>query len=186
MLEEWEILNRELSQDYRLFQVHQKQVRSPRTGDRLTVQTIQTRDWVLVIPVTPEEEVIMMRQYRHGAEKICLELPGGLVDTEDTSPIIAAERELLEETGCQGTDLAAIGECYPQPAVLTNKCFFYLARNVKKIREPDLDAGEDIEIVKFPLREISAKIENQEIVHGMVQLGFFFYWMKQERAGFRS
>ena len=184
MLQDWTILNMELSQDYRLFQVYQKQVRSPRTGDILKVQTIQTPDWVLVIPVTPEKEVIMMRQYRHGSEEICLELPGGLVDPEDESPAVAAQRELLEETGCQGADHVPIGECYPQPAVLTNKCFFYLARDVKKIREPDLDAGEDIEIVRFPLKEITAKIENQEIVHGMVQLAFFFFWMKQEHAGY--
>ena len=157
MLQDWEILNRELSQDYRLFQIHQKQVRSPRTGGILKVQTIQTPDLVMVIPVTPEEEVIMLRQYRHGVEDICLELPGGLVDTEDDSPAVAAERELLEETGYQGADLMPIGECYPQPAVLTNKCFFYLAGNVKKIKPPDLDAGEDIEIIKFPLKEIALK-----------------------------
>jgi len=184
MLQDWEILNRELSQDYRLFQVHQKQVRSPRTGDILKVQTIQTPDWVLVIPVTPEKEVIMMRQYRHGAEEICLELPGGLVDTEDGSPAVAAARELFEETGYQGADLIPIGECYPQPAVLTNKCFFYLTHNVKKVRQPDLDAGEDIEIAKFPLEEIPLKIESNEIVHGMVQLAFFFYWLKQKHIGY--
>jgi len=179
MICNWEILNRELSHDYRLFQVYQKQVRLPGSGDILKVQTIQTPDWVMVIPVTPQEDVIMVRQYRHGSEEVCLELPGGLVDTEDDSPAVAAERELLEETGCQGADLIPIGECFPQPAVLSNKCFFYFADNVKKIREPDLDAGEYIEIVKFPLKEIALKIENREIIHGMVLLAFFFYRLKQ-------
>ena len=116
-----------------------------------------------------------MRQYRHGAEDIFLELPGGLVDPEDDSPAVAAERELLEETGYQGINLIPIGECYPQPAVLTNKCFFYLARDVKLTREPDFDAGEDIEIVKVPLEEIASKIRNHDITHGMIQLALFFF-----------
>lgn len=179
MLKHWEILNRELIKDYRLFQVYQKQVRSPRTGQVLKMQAIQTPDWIIVIPVSPEDEVIMMRQYRHGAEDIFLELPGGLVDPQDDSPVIAAERELLEETGYEGEDLIPIGECYPQPAVLANKCFFYLARDVKLTREPDLDAGEDIEIVKVPLEEIASKIKTHEITHGMIQLAFFFFWNHQ-------
>ena len=67
----------------------------------------------------------MVNQYRHGIEQVGLELPGGLVDPQDASPEVAARRELLEETGYQAAGLIKIGECYPQPAVLSNRCFFF-------------------------------------------------------------
>jgi 8-oxo-dGTP pyrophosphatase MutT (NUDIX family) len=160
-----------------------KKVRSPRTGEIREVQTLEFADWVLILALTPQEEVVMVRQYRHGTEQVCLELPGGLVDAGDDSPALSARRELLEETGYQADEIVLIGECFPQPAILSNKCFFYLAKNAAEVQSQDLDSGEDIEILKVPLKEIQAKIENREIDHGMVLLAFFFFWMKHERIG---
>ena len=179
MIQDWAILKREPVEDFKLFQIQRKQVRSPRTGEVREVQAIQFADWVLILPLTADEEVIMVNQYRHGIERVCLELPGGLVDAADGSPARSAQRELLEETGYQADQIMLIGECYPQPAVLSNKCFFYLAKNTTKVQPPHLDSGEDIEIIKIPLNEIPAKIENKAIGHGMVLLAFFFLWTKQ-------
>jgi 8-oxo-dGTP pyrophosphatase MutT (NUDIX family) len=125
----------------------------------------------------------MVREYRHGTEHICLELPGGLVDPADDSPERSARRELLEETGYQAAEIVLIGECFPQPAILTNKCFFFMAGNAAEVQSQELDSGEDIEILKVPLEEIPVKIRNDEIDHGMVQLAFFFLWMKQGQIG---
>ena len=182
MIQDWTILKREPVEDFKLFQIQKKQVRSPRTGETSEVQAIKLADWVLILPLTADQEVIMVRQYRHGIERVCLELPGGLVDASDESPGLSARRELLEETGYQADQIKLIGECYPQPAVLSNKCFFYLAKNTTKVQPPHLDSGEDIEIIKIPLNEIPLKIENKEINHGMVLLAFFFLWLKQERG----
>lgn len=183
MVDDWTILKREPVQDFGIFQVHSKHVRSPRTGNVRKVQAIQTPDWVLVLALTPDEEVMMVRQYRHGIEQICLELPGGLVDSEDPSPAVAAQRELLEETGYQSPELILIGECFPQPAVLSNGCFFFLAKDAEKIRESNLDDGEDIEIIKVPLKSILHLIETGEINHGMVLLAFSFFWLKYGQVG---
>ena len=129
---------------------------------------LQFPDWVLILALTPQQEVVMVRQYRHGTEQICLELPGGLVDPDDASPELSAQRELLEETGYTVSNIRLIGECYPQPAILSNRCFFYLAENAVKAKPQNLDASEDIEILTVPLNEIRVKIENKEIDHGMV------------------
>jgi 8-oxo-dGTP pyrophosphatase MutT (NUDIX family) len=120
----------------------------------------------------------MVRQYRHGTEQICLELPGGLVDPQDESPELSAQRELLEETGYTVSDIRRIGECYPQPAILSNRCFFYLANNAAAMQGQRLDPGEDIDIVTVPLCDIPAMIESREINHGMVLQAFFFYAMQ--------
>ena len=77
MIRKWDILHRELVKDFRLFKVQKKQVRSPRTGEVSEVKVIRFPPWVLVLALTPEEKVVMIRQYRHGIEQICLELPGG-------------------------------------------------------------------------------------------------------------
>ncbi len=128
----------------------------------------------MVLALTLEEEIVMVRQYRHGTEQVCLELPRGLVGPGDGSPQLSAQTELLEETGFKTREIEWIGECFPQPAILSNKCFFYLAKNVAEVQPQHLDSGEDIEILKISLKEIPAKIGNREINHGMVLLAFFF------------
>jgi ADP-ribose pyrophosphatase len=178
MIRDWPIISREQIGDFRIFRLTKKKVRSPRTGEIREVQALQFPDWVLILALTPQEEVVMVRQYRHGIERVCLELPGGLVDPADDSPAGSARRELLEETGYQTDKLMLMGECYPQPAILSNKCFFYLAQNATEVQPQQLDGGEDIEIIKVPLKDIPAKIENREIDHGMVLLAFSFLWMK--------
>ncbi len=183
MIRDWPVISREQIGDYRLFSLTKKKVRSPRTGEIREVQALQFPDWVLILALTPQEEVVMVRQYRHGTEQVCVELPGGLLDPGDDSAELSARRELLEETGYQADEIVLIGECFPQPAILSNKCYLYLAKNAVEVQSQDLDAGEDIEILKVPLKEIPAKIENREIDHGLVLLAFFFLWMKQGRIG---
>lgn len=178
MIPEWSILRRQQVADYKIFSLHKKQVRSPRTGEIREMLALQFPDWVLTLALTRQQEVVMVRQYRHGTEKVCLELPGGLVDPDDTSPELSAQRELLEETGFTVSNIRLIGVCSPQPAILSNRCFFYLAEDAVKTRQQNLDAGEDIEILTVPLKEIQAKIESNEIDHGMVLLAFFFFRMK--------
>ena len=177
MISEWAILKRQQVADYKIFSLHQKQVRSPRTGEIREMLALHFPDWVLTLALTPQQEVVMVRQFRHGSEQVCLELPGGLVDPDDASPELTAKRELLEETGFKVSSIRLIGECYPQPAILSNRCVFYLAEGAVKAQQQNLDAGEDIEIMTIPLNQIQAKIENKEIDHGMVLLAFFFFQM---------
>jgi ADP-ribose pyrophosphatase len=115
MIREWPVISREQVGYFRLFSLTKKKVRSPRTGEIREVQTLQFPDWVLILALTPQEEVVMVRQYRHGTEQVCLELPGGLVDPADDTSESSARRELLEETGYQSNELILVGECYPQP-----------------------------------------------------------------------
>jgi 8-oxo-dGTP pyrophosphatase MutT (NUDIX family) len=174
MISGWAILKRQQVADYKIFSLYQKQVRSPRTGEIREMLALHFPDWVLTLALTPRQEVVMVRQYRHGNEQVCLELPGGLVDPDDSSPESSAQRELLEETGFTVSNIRLIGQCYPQPAILSNRCFFYLAENAVQTQQQDLDAGEDIEVLTVPLKDIRAKIENTEIDHGMVLQAFFF------------
>jgi 8-oxo-dGTP pyrophosphatase MutT (NUDIX family) len=178
MIREWEVMRREVVADFGLFKVEVRQARSPRTGATRPVKAIAFPDWAMVLPVTPAGDVVMVRQYRHGIERVCLELPGGLVDPQDPSPEQAAGRELLEETGHAAEKIVFLGKCFPQPAVLSNAGFFYLAERVRRVTHPDPDPGEDIEIVPVPLVKIPGLIDGGQIDHAMVVLAFCYYWRK--------
>ena len=178
MIQDWTIIKRERVADYKIFSLQKKQVRSPRTGEIREMHAIEFPDWVLILALTPQQEVVMVRQYRHGTEQVHLELPGGLVDPDDVTLELSARRELLEETGFTVSNIRLIGECYPQPAVLSNRCYFYLAQGAVKAQQQNLDAGEDIEILTMPFKEFQAGIESREIDHGMVLLAYLFFKMK--------
>lgn len=177
MVQEWTVLKRRMAADYRLFQIEEKKVKSPRTGAVMDVQAIHFPDWIVVLPVTSDQTVVMIHQYRHGNEKICLELPGGLVDPDDDCLETTVHRELLEETGYRSKRIVKIGETYPQPAVLSNRCIFYLANDAEQIGKMSLDAGEDISLVHVPIHAIPSKIKRQEINNAMTILAFSYYWM---------
>ena len=119
------------------------------------------------------------KQYRHGIERICLELPGGLQDADDPSLASAARRELMEETGYGVSEIIHLGECFPQPAVLDNIGYFFLGTDARLEGEPTPDEGEDIEVVLVPLEQIPGLIERKEIDHGMVMVAIYFYWQKK-------
>jgi 8-oxo-dGTP pyrophosphatase MutT (NUDIX family) len=171
----WEIKDRQIAYSCPIFTIQKKQVCSPRTGRILEVQAVHTPAWVMVLALTPQREVVMVRQYRHGIEEICLELPGGLLDPGDASAEITAQRELLEETGYQAGAFRQIGRCHPQPAILANECFFFIGYEAVPVKAQTMDAGEDVEIVTVPLATIPGKIKQQQITHGMVLLAFFYY-----------
>ena len=183
MIQDWKVLDRQEVEDFRIFQIQKKQVCSPRTGETSEALALQFPDWAMILALTPQEEVVMVRQYRHGTEQVCLELPGGLVDPNDDSPDVSAGRELLEETGYKASKITYIGECFPQPAILSNTCYFYLAEDVESAQTQDLDPGEDIEIVNLPFKSISSKIASREINHGMVLLAFFFFERYRSNGG---
>jgi 8-oxo-dGTP pyrophosphatase MutT (NUDIX family) len=116
----------------------------------------------------------MVRQRRHGVGEETLELPGGMVDPEDPSPLEAARRELLEETGYRAGAIEATGVIAPNPAMQTNRCWSFLARDVELVGERELDGGEDIDVVLVPYAEIPARVARGEIAHALVVVAFAY------------
>lgn len=175
MVEEWEKLGSETLADYRIFQARQDIRRSPRTGQIHRFYVLESPDWVNVIPLTPDNKVVMVHQFRHGRETVTLEIPSGLVDAGDESPVETARRELREETGYVADQLLHIGTVDPNPAFLNNRCYTYLALGARHAHLPHLDGSEDIAIEEIPLADIPALIRTGRICHALVVAAFYHY-----------
>jgi 8-oxo-dGTP pyrophosphatase MutT (NUDIX family) len=137
---------------------------------------IESRDWINIIPLTDDHQVVMIRQYRHGSREVTLEIPGGLVDPGDT-PEKAAARELIEETGYRAKKWVKIGVVNPNPALFNNHCYTFLAQDTKKISIPAPDQTEDIEVVLIPLTDIPRLILKRKIDHAMVITAFTWFFL---------
>jgi 8-oxo-dGTP pyrophosphatase MutT (NUDIX family) len=175
MVETWRKLASQLLGDYRVFRLRQDVSRSPVTGRDHTFFVLETGDWVNVIPVTPEGKVILIRQYRHGTEEVTLEIPGGMVDAEDTSPAVSAERELMEETGYAAEAIIPIGRVAPNPAILNNCCHSFLAVNARPVGPTRFDGAEDITFELADTADIPHLITSGQISHALVIAAFYFY-----------
>jgi 8-oxo-dGTP pyrophosphatase MutT (NUDIX family) len=132
---------------------------------------------VNIIPLSPQNEVILIRQYRHGTRDVTLEIPGGLVE-EDDSPEEAAERELFEETGFRASEIIPLGFVHPNPAIQNNRCYTFIAKDVFPDGEQSLDEKEDIEVLRRPVTEIPRLIKEGEITHSLVLAAFYRFFME--------
>ena len=173
----WQIVSSTKDNSYRVFNLRTDLTISPRTGKKHHFFILESSSWVNVIPLTPQKEVVLVKQYRHGTQTVTLEIPGGLVEKTD-SPEGAAERELMEETGYGASEIVLLGSVHPNPAIQSNECFTYLAKNVFLSGNQQQDDKEDIQVVLRPLAEIPRMIQKGEITHSLVLAAFYRYFME--------
>jgi 8-oxo-dGTP pyrophosphatase MutT (NUDIX family) len=180
-IERWQRLASEVVYRCRVFSLRCDRSRSPRTGADHDFFVLEAGDWVNVVPITPDDEVVLVRQFRHGIGDFTLEVPGGMVDAEDASPLEAARREMLEETGYESDDVVFLGDSHPNPAIQGNRVHTFLARNAVKQCEPRFDSTEEVEVVRVPMVEVPDLVRAGTISHALVIVAF--YWHDLLRRG---
>jgi ADP-ribose pyrophosphatase len=179
-LRPWEALGTDRVYRGRIFALDRRRCVSPRHGTTHDFDVIDSCDWVNIVPITPDRRVVMVRQYRHGIAGFTLEVPGGMVDP-DESPAAAARREMIEESGYDGSDVVELGSIHPNPAFLNNRCHSFLARDVRHVRAPEFDGTEETEVVLVPLEEIPDRIRDGTITHALVVVAFHWLALADER-----
>lgn len=173
-LEPWQRRGKERVTETVIFSVDRHRLVHPRHGTEHDFFILDAPDWCNIVPLTRDGQVVMVRQRRHGIDEETLELPGGMIDPEDPSPLEGARRELLEETGYRAAIVEPLGSIAPNPAMQTNRCWSFLARDVERVADLKLDDGEDIDVVLVPYAEIPARIARGEISHALVVVAFAY------------
>lgn len=138
---------------------------------------IEAPDWVNVIALTTEHQIVLIRQYRQGIDSLTLEIPGGVIDG-DEKPLLAAQRELLEETGYQSNKWSFLGKASANPAIYSNFAHTFLALDCEASQAQELDEHEIIDVDLVPIGEVPKLIKDGSIHHAIV-LAAFQLWQAQ-------
>lgn len=163
----WELVDTREDRSYNLFSVTINKNRSPRTGEIHEFQVLNSPHWVAVIAVTSDNNLVMVRQYRHGTGELSLEPPGGLVK-EGQDPEQSGREELEEETGYRSETLELLGWMYPLPALFANRFYVYLAPNAVPSGKLNPDETEEIETVLVPVEKVREYIRTGRITCGVM------------------
>ena len=182
MPQPWKLISSRREGSYRIFNLRTDRARSPRTHRIHDFYVLESQDWVNVIPLTPANEVVLVRQYRHGTRELTLEIPGGLVESDDSAEQ-SARRELREETGYEARAMIPLGAVHPNPAFLNNRCYTYVALDVTLAGDQEQDEKEDIEVVLKPVHELRRSIQEGEITHSLVIAAFYRFFLEYTTPG---
>jgi len=175
MIRPWKKVRSKLIGDFRIFKLRSDVSISPRTGKQHDFYVLDSVNWVNVIALTPERQLVMIEQFRHGSNTVELEIPGGMMDPGETDPVTAAVRELREETGYEGENARVLGKIWSNPAILSNKTFTVLIENCRLQHDVDWDHGEDLETRLVPVGEIPKLVADEKIGHSLVVVALYYF-----------
>jgi ADP-ribose pyrophosphatase len=175
----WQKVNSKPVGDFRIFTIRSDGVISPRTSQTHEVVVIDCANWVNVIAVTPDRQLVMIEQYRHGSNTVELEIPGGMIDAKDASPIAAGVRELREETGYEGENPHLIGQIFPNPAIMSNTCFTAMVENCRCVHPVQFDHGEDSVTRLVPVADLPQLVATGKIQHSLVVVALYYFDLLQ-------
>jgi ADP-ribose pyrophosphatase len=176
----WRRTGSERVADCRVFQVRRDRSVNPRDQSEHDFFCIEAPDWINIIPLTRDREVVMIEQYRHGTNEVTLEIPGGMVDPGE-APHETAARELLEETGYRAHEVFLLGRMRPNPAIQNNWLYSFVARDVTFEQEPLFEGTEHTAVRLVPLADIPALIADGTINHSLVVACFYLLGIDSSR-----
>jgi ADP-ribose pyrophosphatase len=177
---EWREIGREQVADCRVFSVERSICESPTDATRHEFYRLRSRDWVQILPVTAERDAVLVRQYRHGVQRVTLEIPAGLIEP-DESPAEAAIRECLEETGYRAATVNSLGVLEPNPALFANRLYAFSAEGVELAGSIQNTDREHTEIELVPIGRLRALILDGTIDHALV-VAVLWRYLHEHRA----
>jgi 8-oxo-dGTP pyrophosphatase MutT (NUDIX family) len=162
----WERVRTEQGPHLKLFQVRYDWLKNPRNGHAVEAVILEAPDWVNVVALTPQDNILVVHQYRFGTGSVTTEIPAGIIEAGESSQAAAA-RELREETGYTTDDWEYLGYVEPNSAFLDNRCHHWLARDVQQTLKPQLDAGEHVSVAELSLEELRQEIAEKRMRHSL-------------------
>lgn len=170
----WEKLSHSKQATTRIFDLLSVRYRHPVRSTERDFVVVDAPDWVNVIAVTPDDRVVLVRQFRYGINEFSLEIPGGVIEAGE-DPLVAGLRELREETGFSGAPAGLLGSVHPNPAIQSNRCHFVLVEGAVQTDPLQWDADEELHLTTLPVAEVFALARAGGISHGLVLDALFLY-----------
>lgn len=178
----WELRRDEPVVDCGVFAIHRHWCYHPLRATEAPFHIIALRDWAVAFALTPERELVLVRQYRFGSQALSWEPPAGCIEAGE-DPVAAAMRELREETGYGGGRSTLLGRAHPNPALQGNWCYFVLIEDAVCLGAPAWDPHEELEVATVPLEEAEQRAATEGITHAMAHAGLFFLSRYLRRGG---
>ena len=175
----WKVIHDVMHANCRIFDVYKRKMIRDSDQKEGEFYVIETNDWVNVLALTSNQEIILVRQFRYGTEEYSLEPPGGVIEKGE-DPILAGQRELLEETGYSGKNPKIIGNVFANSAIMSNRCHFLLLTDVEKLGEVSFDPNEELETVKVPIERLKDLVKSGDISHSIGVNAIFHLMMEFE------
>ena len=175
MIRPWQKLSSKALGDYRIFTVRSDEKISPRTGQKHDFFIIDCVDWVNVLAITPDDQLVMVEQYRHGTNTVELEIPGGIMDAGESSPVETGVRELRKETGYEGEKARLLGNIFANPAIMSNTCHTVMVENCALRHAVEFDSGEDLITRLVPVADIPRLVAAGKIRHPLVVVALYYF-----------
>jgi ADP-ribose pyrophosphatase len=161
-IKKWDLLSEEDVSPSRWFPLFRHKVKLSNGHIMDDYYISKLGDVAMVVPVTTENKLIFVRQYKHGIREITLEFPAGIIE-KGQSPDEAALAELAQETGIVCDTVNLLGELKPLPSKNFSTLYGFVAKNVKITAKQQLDISEEIEVLKLSEKEVEEKIICGEI-----------------------
>jgi ADP-ribose pyrophosphatase len=175
MILPWKKLGSKLLGDFRIFKLRSDICAHPHTGEQHDFFVLESVNWVNVVAVTPDQNLVMVEQYRHGSGTVELEIPGGLMDPHETDPVLTGVRELREETGYAGENARLLSCVHSNPAILNNVTYTVLVENCRLQHGVQFDQAEDLETQLVPVSEIPKLVAQEKIKHSLVVVALYHF-----------
>lgn len=175
MIEAWRQIESKAIGDFRVFKLRVDKKISPRTKLPHDFYVLDSPPWVNVIATTPDNQLVMVEQFRHGTNTVELEIPGGIMDKTDADAVATGVRELREETGYEGQGARLLGEVLPNPAIMSNTCYTIIIEGCVLKHATHFDSGEDIQTRLVPVPDLPRLIASKEIRHSLVLCALYFF-----------
>jgi 8-oxo-dGTP pyrophosphatase MutT (NUDIX family) len=163
----WQRLRTELHAVTRIFEVVRAVYRHPRRVQEQDFFVLNAPDWVNVVALTPDRQLVLVRQFRYGVDDFSLEIPGGVIEPGE-DPLQAGLRELREETGFDGRNARLLGVVHPNPAMQGNRCHLVFVEEARPTADLAWDHDEELEILTKPVDEVYALAHGGRITHALV------------------
>lgn len=168
-LPKYELVHKKVVYECIPFNVEEIALRTEKGPLERPFYRLDCRDWVNILPITTDNRAILIRQYRFGTLSELLEVPGGVMDDHERDSTMAAARELEEETGYTSQRILPLASINPNPAIMTNRCHFFLALGcqINPQRKHFPDHLEDIAVELVPVDQLDSLVRTGAINHAL-------------------